>query len=158
MIKLEKNDLRLEKNDINYNKNDIQLTYKLNKYDKKSFSITIYNSYEKIFFCRLYYNKKFREKLNIDYELSDVYLYAKYRGNALNGIKYSKICINMINSYLEKMNIKNIILWTLKDNVKAIKRYTDIGFTKVFDEKVIKYFMKMNKIDNKDIEVYWKKG
>lgn len=148
--------LRLEKNKFKFNKNDIPLTYtKYKEYENKSFSLTIYDSYENVFFCRLYYNKKLKEKLgiNIKYELCDVYLYDKYRGKTLDGIKYSKICINMINSYLEKNNIKNLILWVEKDNAKAIKRYTDIGFIKVVDEKIINFYKKKNL----NIEVYWKK-
>ena len=64
----------------------------------------------------------------IRYKLSDVFLYDKYRGKSLNNIKYSKICLDLVNNYIKNKKINSLILWTTKNNIKASKRYIDIGF------------------------------
>ena len=135
---------------LNFNNDDVPLTYKLNNHDyNKSFSLGIFENANLIFSCRLYYlNRKIRKELNISnsnikYELSDVFLYDKYRGKTLNDIKYSKICLNLIDNYIKNKNIKGLILWTTKNNIKAIKRYTEVGF-KIEKNKIINnYYQKI---------------
>ena len=86
------------------------------------------------FLCRAYYltkNYKLKNGINIkyNYELNDVYLMEKYRGKKINGEKISHISLKSILEYLNG----NIMLWTTKDNIPAIKLYEKLGF------KLIKY-------------------
>ena len=146
------------------------LTYKLNDYDtKKSFTLVIYQQKEDrkdfVFYCRLYYiNAKRRKQIgvhsSIKYELADVWLNEEYQGVSYQGIKYSKLCFELIDGFLVYLGIFNLILWTWKDNVKAIKRYQDIGFTLVDDDaKILKYYSniaKQNGVSKEDLRVFLK--
>ncbi len=143
------------------------LTYKLNDYDtKKSFTLVIYQQKEDrkdfVFYCRLYYiNAKRRKQIGIDssvkYELADVWLNDKYQGASYQRIKYSKQRFELIDRFLEYLGIINLILWTWKDNVKAIKRYQDIGFMPVDNGKIVKYYSKVakrNAVSEEDLRVF----
>ena len=131
------------KKTLKFNQDDVPLTYTLNKKDyNRSFTLGIFENTDLIFSCRLYYlNKSIRKKLNIKYikyELSDVFLYDMYRGKMIANVKYSKICLELISSYK-----KGLILWTTKDNTKAIKRYLDINFKIEKNNVINNYYQKI---------------
>jgi len=145
------------------------LTYKLNTYDtNKSFTLVIYKQTKEgwkfVFYCRLYYiNAKRRKQIgigkNIRYELGDVFLMPEYHGASFDGIKYSKLCFELVDQFLVYENIHNLILWTWKDNIRAIKRYQDLGFVSVDNPKVRKYYTKVAKrygYSEEDLRVFWR--
>ncbi len=147
----------------------VPLSYKLNTYDtNKSFTLVIFKQtkerYEFVFCCRLYYiNAKKRKQIgigqNIRYELGDVFLMPEYWGASFDGIKYSKLCLELVDQFLAYENIQDIILWTWKDNIKAIKRYQDLGFVSVDNPKVRKYYTKVAKrygYTEEDLRVFWR--
>ena len=155
----------IKKFNLKFNNDDVPLTYKLNDKDyNKSFTLGIFENSNLIFSCRLYYlNKTLRKELNIydsniKYELADVFLYEMYRGKTINNIKYSKYCLNLVDNYIKSKNIKKLILWTTNNNIKAIKRYIDIGF-KIEKNKIINNYYqqiahdKFN-IDKNNVVVY----
>lgn len=152
----------IEKFNLKFNSDDVPLTYELNDKDyKKSFTLAIFENSNLIFSCRLYYlNKTLQKELdsNINYELADVFLYEMYRGKKTNSIPYSKICLNLVDRYIKTKKIKKLILWTTNDNIKAIKRYIEIGF-KIEKNKIINNFYQQIaydkfKIDKNNVVVY----
>lgn len=158
----DKQEFIIQKFNIDNNEDDIPISeihskMNHNKY-KKSFSLLISLSRKPIFFCRLFYiDYNTRKKLNIKYkyELADLYLYNEYQNKLYNGIKYSKICINMLISYLESINIKNILLFVFNNNIKAIKRYESVGFIKNTNKKLDDYYYKLvDKYYKNDINIY----
>jgi len=163
----------LQKCKLNFNEDDVPLTYKLNNHDyDKNFTLCIFENTTLVFSCRLYYlNKIKREtlnisKLHINYELADVFLYDIYRGKTVENIKYSKICLNLVDNYIKNINIKTktkikikgIILWTTKDNIKAQKRYIDIGFKIEKNKHINNYYQNIAyerfNIDKQNVIVY----
>ncbi len=83
----------------------------------------------------------------------------EYHGASFDGIKYSKLCFKLVDEFLAYENIRNIILWTWKDNIKAIKRYQDLGFVSVDHPKVRKYYTKVakrNRVSEEDLRVFWR--
>ena len=124
----------------------VPLTYRLNEYDtKKSFSLIVYQQQEFLFHCRLYYlNSKKRKSIglpaSVRYELGDVWLSHEYQGKSIDGLKYSTICFALVNEYLSKSGIHDLVLWARSDNKKAIKRYRDLGFEAVEDPKILAYY------------------
>jgi hypothetical protein len=155
----------IKKFNLKFNNDDVPLTYKLNDKDyNKSFTLGIFENSNLIFSCRLYYlNKTLQKELNIfdssiKYELADVFLYEMYRGKKINNIPYSKYCLNLVDNYIKTKNIKKLILWTTNNNIKAIKRYIEIGF-KIEKNKIINnYYQQIayNKfnIDKNNVAVY----
>ena len=162
--------IQITKFPLKYNEDDIPLTYKLNAYDyNKSFTLGIFDNKQLIFTCRLYYlNTKKRKELaipaNIKYELADVFLYQHYRCKTCtesdNGhaIKYSKLCLLLVDNYLKGNNIHGLILWTTKDNIQAITRYTQMGFTLVKNKATTHYYKniaaQINYINKSHVVVY----
>jgi ribosomal protein S18 acetylase RimI-like enzyme len=83
----------------------------------------------------------------------------EYQGASFEGIKYSKLCFELVDQFLVYENIRDIILWTWKDNIKAIKRYQDLGFVSVDNPKVLKYYTKIakrNGFSEEDLRVFWR--
>jgi len=162
--------IQLTKFPLKYNEDDVPLTYKLNTYDyNKSFTLGIFDNKQLIFTCRLYYlNTKIRKELaipvNIKYELADGFLYQQYRGKTYtesdNGhsIKYSKLCLLLVDNYLKGNNIDGLILWTTKDNIPAITRCTQSGFTLVKNKTTVHYYKNIaaqfNYINKSHVVVY----
>jgi ribosomal protein S18 acetylase RimI-like enzyme len=156
--------LTIKEYKLDFNSYDIPLTYQLNDHNfRKSFALGIFENDSLIFCCRLYHlNKKTRKDLfpdtKIKYEIADIFLYAEYRGKMLDNVKYSKICLDMVDSYLENKKILKLILWTTASNIKAIKRYMDMGFTKEEDLKINEYYQKIAydtfKINKNELVVY----
>ena len=155
----------IKKFNLKFNNDDVPLTYKLNDKDyNKSFTLGIFENSNLIFSCRLYYlNKTLQKELNIfdssiKYELADVFLYEMYRGKKINNIPYSKYCLNLVDNYIKTKNIKKLILWTTNNNIKAIKRYIEIGFTIEKNKIINNYYQhiaydKFN-IDKNNVVVY----
>jgi hypothetical protein len=145
----------LEKHVLLWDDESYPLTYKLNKHDtNKSFTLVVFEPTEKgrtyVFYCRLYYiNVKRRRQIGVDpnirYELEDVFLMPAYQGISFQGVKYSKICLGLIDQFLAYENIHNLVLWTWKDHIRAIKRYQDLGFVSLDQPKVLNYYMKVAK-------------
>jgi hypothetical protein len=147
----------IKKFNLKFN-NDVPLTYNLNDKDyNKSFTLGIFENSNLIFSCRLYYlNKTLRNELNIydsniKYELADVFLYEMYRGKTINNIPYSKYCLNLVDNYIKTKNIKKLILWTTNNNIKAIKRYIEIGF-KIEKNKIINNYYQQIAYDKFNID------
>ena len=97
----------------------------------KSYTIVVKKNKKVIFQARYYYlTKNFKKERNypenVKYELGDVYLSEKCRGKKDKKLnkKYSNICFDLILQ-------KNTILWTTKDNIKAIKLYQKYGFKNI---------------------------
>ena len=152
----------IRKFNIDFNEDEVPLSQihskmNNNKY-KKSFSLLIYLPGKPIFCCRFFYiDYNTRKKLNIKYkyELADLFLYNEYQNKLYNGIKYSKLCMDMIISYLEKIEIKNILLFVFNWNIKAIKRYESVGFIKNTNKKLYDYYQKLvRKYHNDEFNIY----
>ena len=120
---------------LNFNQYHVPLTYEYGE----GFTLAIAEDKEIIFTCRLY---RFNAKIcNATYELADVFLYEQYRGRTDNtGTKYSKLCLELVDSYLTDNKIYDLVLWTTRDNIKAISRYTELGFSVTTNEKVNEYY------------------
>jgi hypothetical protein len=162
--------IQITKFPLKYNEDDVPLTYKLNTYYyNKSFTLGIFDNKQLIFTCRLYYlNTKIRKELaipvNIKYELADVFLYPQFCGKTYiescngNHTKYSKLCLLLVNNYLKDNNIDGLILWTTNDNIPAITRCTQSGFTLVKNKTTVHYYKNIaaqfNYINKSHVVVY----
>jgi hypothetical protein len=146
--------------DLDFNDDDMPMYRFLSARDvSKSFSLYIWNKNGPIFFCRFYYlNSATRKRLHTtcQYELGDVSLYPWYQGKTYRGVKYSKLCLEMVMKYIDARGITELLLWVFDDNIRAIKRYKELGFVLEENKHIMRYYKQLAKRlgYQRDIEVY----